>query len=121
MTCYFPPQDVVEDRLLVMLQCYGCPVPMAVLYRMLANRFDLTRHERRGAQGDPKGSPWEYLVRQARKTLVNRAWVVSPEPGLWALTDAGREEARRRQESGASIPADGAMASSELQDVRAKW
>jgi len=106
MTCYLPPQDVVEDRFLLMLQDCPRPMPMAMIYAALANRFGLARHERRGAKGDPMGSRWEYLVRQARKTLLDKGWAVSPQPGLWALTDAGREEARRRENISASHAAE---------------
>src|SRR4051812_2876818 len=104
MTCYLPPQDVVEDRFLLLLQSYGRPVPMAILYNALANRFDLTRYDRRGVRGDPKGSAWEYLVRQARKNLVNKGWVLSLEAGLWTLSDAGLEEVQRREKTPAGHP-----------------
>jgi hypothetical protein len=96
MTCYFPPQDVIEDRFLQMLHSHARPVQMAVMYRALAERFGLSRYECRGAPGDPKGSPWEYVVRQCRNNLVDQGWLCCPEIGTWALTEAGCEEARKR-------------------------
>ena len=96
MTCYFPPQDVIEDRFLCILHGHSRPVQMGVMYRALADRYGLSRHERRGAPGDPKGSAWEYLVRQCRNNLVAQGWLYCPETGAWALTEAGCEEARKR-------------------------
>ena len=97
MTSYFPPQNVVEDKLLHMLYSRMRPVQTTVVYRALADQFCLARHERRGVRGDPKGSAWEYLVRQARKNLADKGWINSPETGQWALTEVGREEARKRE------------------------
>src|ERR1700722_12939855 len=99
MTCYFPPQKVVEDKFLDVLHTQMGPVQMTVMYRALADQFGLTRYERRSARGDPKGSAWEYLVRQARKNLADRGWVRCLEAGQWALSEAGREEARKREEA----------------------
>jgi hypothetical protein len=95
MTCYFPPQTVVEEKFLDILYAQASPVQMAVLYNRLADSFGLSRWERRGVRGDPKGSPWEYLVRQARKNLADKGWVYCPIDGRWALTEAGLAEMRR--------------------------
>ena len=96
MSCYFPPEDVIEDRFLCLLHLHARPVQMGVMYRALADRYGLTRHERRGAPGDPKGSAWEYLVRQCRNNLVAQGWLYCPQIGSWALTQSGCDEARKR-------------------------
>lgn len=104
MTCYFPPENVVEERLLLLLNAHPEPLKMGTIYRTLADQAGLTRYERRGVRGDPKGSAWEYLVRRARSNLVCRGWIHSPEIGRWALSEVGREEVRRRGKVGSAQP-----------------
>ena len=105
MTCYFPPQKVVEEKFLQLLYSRLGPIQMTVIYGVLADQFGLTRYERRGVRGDPKGSAWEYLVRLARKALVDRGWVYCPRTGQWALSEAGWGEAYKRAEALASMRA----------------
>jgi len=97
MTCYFPPQQVVEEKFMEILHAQAGPVQMAMMYNILADRFGLSRWERRGVRGDPKGSPWQYLVRQARKNLAEKGWVHCPFNGRWALTEAGQAEMRKHE------------------------
>jgi hypothetical protein len=101
MTCYFPMQSDVEEKFLHVLYTRNELVQMTVIYQTLADQFQLNRYERRGVKGDPKGSAWEYLVRQARKRLVELGWVHTPQRGFWALTDAGFMEARHRADANA--------------------
>ena len=97
MTCYFPPQKVLEDIFLDLLTTQSEPIQMTVIYRALADQAGLTKYARRGVRHDPKGSAWEYLVRQARTNLVRKGWVHCPELGRWALSEFGRDEALKRR------------------------
>ena len=103
MTYYLPPQEDVEKKIMELLAARGMPVQMTAIYRILAASYHLQRHERRGVKGDPKGSSWEYLVRQARKHLSDSGFVYSPQRGFWSLSEKGRKVGPPL--SGLSIPA----------------
>jgi hypothetical protein len=88
-----PPQSIVEDELLRLLKDRESAMRMSTVYTILADHFGLTKSERYGSPCDPKGSSWEYVVRNARRCLKERGWLHSPKAGYWELTGAGRERA----------------------------
>src|SRR5579872_1732125 len=90
-----PPPEAVTEELLRVLGSRTAAMRTNAIYAILAEHFGLTRSQRYGNPFDPKGSSWEFAVRDARRTLQEQGWLHCPAPGCWALTQAGRERAGR--------------------------
>lgn len=85
-----PPQSKVEDELLLQLNARSRAVEPRHLYEPIADHFNLTLEQRTKSRSgsDPD---WHYLVRQARRRLVENGWMADSADGFWSLTDDGRK------------------------------
>lgn len=63
---------------------------MATMAEQYAERLRPGDHET-GPQGELR---WRTAARWARKSLADEGLLVAPRPGLWQLTDQGRQAAR---------------------------
>ena len=88
-----PSQDCIERELLRLLASETGAMRTNAIYTILADQMGLTRSQRWGNPFEAKGSCWEFIVRQARRTLEEEGCLQSPRPGYWELTQAGRERA----------------------------
>jgi hypothetical protein len=87
-----PSQSAVEQRLLHHLNARSRPIEPRHLYGPLADDFKLTAEQRTASRS--KGDPdWHYLVRQARRRLVDLGLLDGSRSGLWSLTSLGRQNA----------------------------
>ena len=69
------------------------PVEPRHFYGLIADDFNLTAEQRRAAR--PNDDPdWHYLVRQARRRLVELGFIDDSRKYVWSLTHAGRVAAR---------------------------
>jgi Mrr N-terminal domain/Uncharacterized protein conserved in bacteria (DUF2252) len=93
-TLKLPPKGEVEKRLLRLLSLQFKPLGPQVLYRLLADDFKLTPHQRDARPPKWNESAWNNHVRQARRRLVGHGWVDDSERGLWSITEAGRTRER---------------------------
>jgi hypothetical protein len=61
------------------------------LYGPIADDFNLAAEQRTALRwkGDPD---WHYLVRQARRRLVDEGLLDDSRAGYWSLTATGREK-----------------------------
>jgi hypothetical protein len=84
------PQEAIEEALLRLLSQRTGAMRMNAIYAHLAEQFGLTRSQRWGNPFDAKGSPWEFLVRLARRDLQDAGWLEADAQGGWRLTPAGR-------------------------------
>lgn len=86
-----PSQTEVETKLFHHLKSFTRPVEAATFYDLLAEDFNLSLAQRGvGPRNDPC---WHYLVRQAKRRLVDEGLVRKPldgRPGPWILTSTGR-------------------------------
>jgi hypothetical protein len=87
-----PSQSAVERRLLHHLNARSRPVEPRHLYGPIADDFNLTAEQRNAsrANGDPD---WHYLVRQARRRLVDEGLIDDSHKGFWSLSAKGRSNA----------------------------
>jgi hypothetical protein len=83
-----PPQSEVETKLFRHLKSSTRAVEPKLMYARLAEDFKLTAEQRHaGRSNDPD---WHWLVRQARRRLVDAGLVNKSQHGLWSLTETGR-------------------------------
>lgn len=85
-----PSKGEVEKRLWENLNLRSKPIEPKVIYDELAEYFDLSPKQRlAGPRNDPA---WNYRVRQAVRTLVEKGWVEKARADrLWILTEKGRK------------------------------
>ncbi len=86
-----PPQSEVQDELLRQLKARSRPIEPRHLYEPIADHFNLSLQQRRA--GPPNDPDWHWLVRQARRRLVDEGLIDKSRPGFWSLTDTGRKRA----------------------------
>ena len=90
-----PPQAKVEDEMLYLLSGRSKGTEAVRVYSELGNAFGLSQSQQHASRPNTSGSAWEYLVRQAKRRLLDERWLVCPEHGVWMLTAAGEAQAAR--------------------------
>ena len=86
-----PPQSEVQDELLRQLNARSRPAAPKDLYEPIADHFNLSTLQR--SAGAPNDPYWHYLVRQARRRLVDEGLIDKSQHNLWSLTATGRKRA----------------------------
>jgi hypothetical protein len=63
-------------------------------YRVLGAQFKLSANDQLASvKRGSSDSAWHYLVRQAKRHLLDEGYLECPEHGVWAITPAGRARA----------------------------
>jgi hypothetical protein len=85
-----PCQAEVEKRLFNHLKARNRPVEAKIMYDDLAADFGLSLTQKRaGRRNDPC---WHWLVRQAKRRLVDAGFMIKSGPrNQWVLNAAGRD------------------------------
>jgi hypothetical protein len=68
-----PSKGAVQNQLWINLSQRLTPVEPPVIYKELADHFGLSEHERLACPPNSNDPAWNYRVRQAVRTLVERA------------------------------------------------
>ncbi len=83
-------QQAFRPHILRLLQAEGALETTAVMEMLEAQMADvlLERDRQKAASGEPR---WQTAARAERKALMDEGFIVPAQPGIWELTEAGRQ------------------------------
>ena len=92
----FPKTEEIESALLLELEAIGGEGSVQEVCQRVAQHFPQMSGDEANQKlkyGDKK---WPTMVRWTRWRLVTNGEVIGPRRGVWAITDKGRQQIRKK-------------------------